>query len=314
MHFLFGPIIVKEEPYLSQEKEIQEALKQLKDADENIRSQAALALGWVGELEVINPLVNILLNDSSPKVRANAAMSLGQLSNADAIQPLISALSDEDTFVRGMVIYSLGLLKAKEALKPLIMVLETDPEKEARMAAADALSQVGDEEVIKHLIKAYVHDPESAVKEEAKDSLNRLGDQLKITDIDYQIQKELENKQQAQIKSAMDKRDQILNDMQQKEKEKQRQEIIELIHEELPKLLEYAIHNEVIPFAKICPRFNCDEFTLELAITKLIEDKAINVKVNGSDKSFTVLKPQAELSEDAQMKLKLIRKKFGIDW
>lgn len=300
--------------FLSQEKEIQEAIKQLKDSDEKIRSQAALSLGWAGDGEVILPLIDVLINDSSPKVRANAAMSLGQLSNEDAIQPLIEALRDTDTFVRGMVIYSLGLLKAKEALNPLIMILETDPEKEARMAAADSLSQIGDEKAIKYLINAYVSDPENAVKAEAKDSLDRLGKHLNITGLDILIQKEMESRQLAQINSAQVKRDQFLDDMQKKEMEKQRKEIIVIISEELPKLLEYAIHNEVIPFASICSRFNCDEFTLEFALTQLIENEIINVRVNGPEKSFTVLKPRAELSEDAQMKLKLIRKKFGIDW
>ncbi|NPE07991.1 MAG: hypothetical protein GNW80_06900 [Asgard group archaeon] len=299
---------------MSQKEEIQEAIKQLKDSDEKIRSQAALSLGWVGEGDVINPLIEVLKNDISPKVRANAAMSLGQLNNENAIQSLISALSDTDAFVRGMIVYSLGLLKAKEALNSLIMILETDPDKEARMAAADSLAQIGDEKAIKHLVKAYVHDSEDSVKAESKDSLNRLGAQLNITEIDVLIQNEMDKRQQSQISSAQVVRDQFLDDMQKKEMEKQRKEIITIISEELPKLLEYAIHNEVIPFGSICTRFNCDDFTLEFALTKLIESKTINAKVNAAEKSFTVLKPQAELSEDAQMKLKLIRKKFGIDW
>ena len=299
---------------MSQKEELQEAIKQLKDSDEKIRSQAALTLGWAGEGDVINPLIEVLKNDISPKVRANAAMSLGQLNNENAIQSLISALSDTDAFVRGMIVYSLGLLKAKEALNSLIMILETDPDKEARMAAADSLSQIGDEKAIKHLVNAYVNDPEDSVKAESRDSLNRLGKQFNITEIDVLIQNEMEKRQKAQISSAQVVRDQFLDDMQKNEMEKQRKEIITIISEELPKLLEYAIHNEVIPFDSICARFNCDDFTLEFALTKLIESNSINVKVNASEKSFTVLKPQAELSEDAQMKLKLIRKKFGIDW
>lgn len=299
---------------MTRKEEIQEAIKQLKDSDEKIRSQAALSLGWVGEGEVINPLIEVLKNDISPKVRANAAMSLGQLNNENAIQSLISALSDTDAFVRGMIVYSLGLLKAKEALNPLIMILEADPDKEARMAAADSLAQIGDEKAIKHLIRAYVNDMEDAVKAESRDSLNRLGAQLNITEIDVLIQNEMEKRQKEQISSAQVKRDIFLDDMQKQETERQRKEIITIISEELPKLLEYAIHNEVIPFDSFCARFNCNDFTLEFALTKLIENKIINVKVNASERSFTVLKPQAELSEDAQMKLKLIRKKFGIDW
>ena len=211
---------------MSQKEEIQEAIEQLKDSDEKIRSQAALSLGWVGEGEVLNPLIEVLKNDSSPKVRANAAMSLGQLNNEDAIQSLISALSDTDAFVRGMIIYSLGLLKAKEALNQLIMILETDPDKEARMAAADSLAQIGDEKALKHLVKAYVYDPEDAVKAESRDSLNRLGAKLNITEIDVLIQNEMEQRQKEQISSAQVKRDTFLDDMQKKETERQRKEII----------------------------------------------------------------------------------------
>ncbi|NHJ33289.1 MAG: hypothetical protein FK732_10520 [Asgard group archaeon] len=299
---------------MSQEKEIQEALRQLKDSDEKIRSQAALSLGWIGEANVIDPLIDVLMKDDSSKVRANAAMSLGQLNDVKAVQPLISALSDKDAFVRGMIIYSLGLLKAIEALDPLIMILQTDPDKEARMAAADSLAQIGNEKAMIPLVNAYVYDKENDVKEESKDSLDRLKAQLKIANVDVLIQKEMEKKQLAQISSAQVKRDQFLDEMQKKEMERQRKEIIANIAEELPKLLEYALHNEIIPFEGICKRFNCDDFTLEFALTQLIEDKIIDAKVNASDRSFTIFKPQAELSEDAQMKLKLIRKKFGIDW
>jgi len=62
---------------LSENQELIDALNSLKDEDENMRSHAALSLGWIGEGEIVEPLAKVLLNDLSSKVRANAAMSLG---------------------------------------------------------------------------------------------------------------------------------------------------------------------------------------------------------------------------------------------
>ncbi|NHK30024.1 MAG: hypothetical protein FK730_01645 [Asgard group archaeon] len=300
--------------WLSKESEIKEALDQLRDQKEATRSQAALSLGWIGDDNVIDPLVNALETDNSSKVRANAAMSLGQLNNEKAINPLITALSDKDAFVRGIVIYSLGLMKAKEALGSLINVLEKDEDKEARMAAAESLAQLGEKQSIEFLIKAYVAEPEEAVKNEINASINRLATLFEINNIDEQIKQEVDKHRSVSIRKEEDIKKELLSVLESNDLERRRKLIVNTISEELPKLLEYAIHNEQISFDPLCNRFNCDDFTLELAITKLLESKMIDVKVNASNRFITVFKPKADLSVEAQEKLKLIRKKFGINW
>ncbi|HUT81672.1 MAG TPA: HEAT repeat domain-containing protein [Candidatus Bathyarchaeia archaeon] len=307
-------------------KEIQETIEQLKDSDEKIRSQAALSLGWIGDKEVIPHLIESMQKDYSARVRANAALSLGQLNDKKAVSPLIISLADEDAFVRGMVIYSLGLMKAKEALDALINVLENDSDREARMAAAEALAQVGVEKVIPVLVRSFVHDPEETVRNEAKHSLDNLGKKLHISDIDELIEEEkskekfpqqLEaNREEIHKPIIVDdlERKKFLDSMHQQEISHKRDELIEYMSDELPKLLDYAIHNEVISFDKLCERFNCDDFTLELALTKLAENNIIDVSVNPTERNFTVYKSHANLSEEAIIKLKLIRKKFGIDF
>jgi HEAT repeat protein len=299
---------------LSKESEIKEALDQLKDQKEATRSQAALSLGWIGDDNVIDPLVNALETDKSSKVRANAAMSLGQLNNIKAINPLITALNDKDAFVRGIVIYSLGLMKATEALGSLINVLEKDEDKEARMAAAESLAQLGDKQSIEFLIKAYAVESEEAVKNEIKASINRLATLFEISDIDVQIKKEVDKHRSVTIRKEEDIKKELLSVLESNDLERRRKLIVNTISDELPKLLEYAIHNEQISFDPLCNRFNCDDFTLELAVTKLLDKKIIDVKVNASNRSITVYKPKADLSVEAQEKLKLIRKKFGINW
>ena len=299
---------------MSTENEIKELLQQLQSDDDKIRSQAALSLGWIGDEKVVTPLILSLQNDTSSKVRANAAMSLGQLNDNRAKQPLIQALKDKDSFVRGMIIYSLGLMKADSAVDALIVVLESDSDKEARMAAADSLAQLENIKAIHPLVKALVNDESKAVRNEAKNSLDRLSIITSFHDLDKLILEEVQHKKESGTETKIEKRQQFLDDMQQKEIDKRRKEIISIIEEELPKMLEYAIHNEEIPFDKICNKFDCDDFTLEFAITKLTDNKKINAKVNPGRRSFIVMKPNAELSEEAQMKLKLIRKKYGIDW
>ncbi|NHJ46777.1 MAG: hypothetical protein FK733_03215 [Asgard group archaeon] len=300
--------------YLSKESEIQEALDQLSDPKETVRSQAALSLGWIGDEEVIDPLVNALKSDSSPKVRANAAMSLGQINDERAKEPLIASLSDRDPFVRGIVIYSIGLMKITEALQPLIDVLTIDMDKEARMAAAESLAQIGEKDAIESLIRAYVSESEADVKNEIKASLTHLTQAHGITNLEERLKIEEKNQIKLEIREQEKKRNEILESISKGEMEAQRREIIANINEELPKMLEYAIHNEDISFDPLCQRFGCDDFTLEFALTQLIDDKKINIKVNSSTRNLTVFKPNVELSTEAQEKLKLMRRKFGINW
>jgi len=302
---------------LNPSEEITEALQQLNSPNERIRSQAALSLGWIGDSSVVAALIHVLKNDPSAKVRANAAMSLGQLGDEKVVDTLIGCLDDKDAFVRGIVIYSLGLMKAQQAIPVLLHVLANDPDKETRMAAADTLAQLDSPEVIKPLIVAYLSDPEKDVRDEALDSLQRLAKILNIPNLEALIEEEKQKIAPLPPKleeTAAQRSDPLTVDISQKDLERRRKDIIETIEEELPKLIEYAIHNEVIPFAKLCERFGCDEFTFEFALTKLIESKKINAKINPQEKSFVILKPYAELSEEAQLKLKLIRKKFGIEW
>ena len=182
------------------------------------------------------------------------------------------------------------------------------------MAAAESLAQLGEKKSIEFLIKAYVVESEEAVKNEIKASINRLATLFEISDIDEKIKQEADKHRSISIRKEEDIKKELLSVLESNDLERRRRLIINNISEELPKLLEYAIHNEQISFDPLCNRFNCDDFTLEFALTQLIENQIITAKVNASDRSFTVFKPHAELSEDAQMKLKLIRKKFGIDW
>ena len=294
-------------------KEIEKTLLQLKDIDEDIRSQAALSLGWVGESDVVNPLIHVLLNDESPKVRANAAMSLGQLGYEEAVDSLIKSLNDEDHNVRGMSVYSLGLMKAKSAFDSLVDVLKNDPDREARIAAADSLAQLGEEKAIRPLIFAYINDHNKDVKSEAKESFEKLASIHGTNNIELMIKQEEAEKIKREIALHEHEREKILTSLENKEIEKKRSEKIATLILELPSQLDYAIHNESVSYEAICKHFECDDITVELALSEMPKEH-FDIQIDSINRKFTVLKPQAELSDEAKEKIKLLRKKFGVIW
>ena len=301
---------------MSENQELIDALKYLKDEDENMRSHAALSLGWIGEGDVIEPLAKALLNDLSSKVRANAAMSLGQVGDAEAITYLIYALEDKDANVRGMATYSLGLLKAEEAINPLIALMYTDIDKEVRIAATDSLAEIGNAQAVKPLVKTLIWDDNSDVRKEASESIIKLVKLLDYPDIDKLIETEKleKDKKTKAIPVPAIVKDEVKQQVESAELDERKLEIADLVIEKLPDMLDYAMHQERITFSNLCRQFDCDDQTLLFALKELQSKKQIDVEVLPAEKSIIVNKPKANLSLEAQEKIILIRRKFGINW
>lgn len=84
----------------------------LADDDAFVRSEAADALGPLGERSAVPGLIRALA-DTEPVVRASAAESLGDLADPSSMDPLIEAArADADEAVRAYAVSSLGLLGA----------------------------------------------------------------------------------------------------------------------------------------------------------------------------------------------------------
>ncbi len=300
--------------FLSENQELTDALNSLKDEDENMRSHAALSLGWIGEGEIVEPLAKVLLNDLSSKVRANAAMSLGQVGDADAIKYLIYALEDKDANVRGMSTYSLGLLKAEEAINPLIALMYTDIDKEVRIAATDSLAEIGNAIAVKPLVKTLIWDDNSDVRKEASESIIKIVKLLDYPDIDKLIETEKLAKEKKTAKTVEVPKEEVKQKIETKALDERKLEVAELVMEKLPDMLDYALHQERITFSNLCRQFDCDDQTLVYALTELKNKKKIDVRILTTERSVMVNKPNAKLSPEAQEKMVLIRKKFGINW
>ena len=73
-----------------------------------------------------------------------AASALGNIGNKIALNPLIEALEDEDWNVKLTAATALGNVGDKRAIRPLIRALGEDEFAFTRVAAASALSKLGE--------------------------------------------------------------------------------------------------------------------------------------------------------------------------
>lgn len=103
----------------------------------------------------IQGLIQALKYKGENRVREKAASALGQIGDVRAIEPLITALNDGEWYVRGAAAEALGRIRDTRAVEPLIAALK---DKEIRMAATDALGRIGDARAVEPLI-AVLKDP-----------------------------------------------------------------------------------------------------------------------------------------------------------
>jgi HEAT repeat protein len=81
--------------------DIDSALQQLRDGDEQVRADAAVRLGRLRATQAVGPIVKALNSDSSPKVREAAARGLGLIGSPSALSALqYAAQADDDREVR----------------------------------------------------------------------------------------------------------------------------------------------------------------------------------------------------------------------
>lgn len=141
----------------------------------DIRANAAVSLGRVGDTRAVDPLITAL-NDEDSSVRLNAAVSLGEIGDPRAIGPLIETLNDETPEVWRNVTEALGKF-GEPAVDPLIAVLSDRNQQSSyvRPQAALALGYTGNARAVDPLIKA-LQDEEWLVRSQAARALGYIGD------------------------------------------------------------------------------------------------------------------------------------------
>jgi hypothetical protein len=128
-------------------KTLEELLADLQGPDEKVRSEAAVALGSLGDQRALEPLV-AALSDQHWYVRWNAAEALGKLGNQQAVEPLLTIFKETKPVdspsrnTRIAAIKALGKLKDERAISPLLDGLDpNDPD--TYRAQVQALENLG---------------------------------------------------------------------------------------------------------------------------------------------------------------------------
>ncbi|MDK1032612.1 MAG: HEAT repeat domain-containing protein, partial [Planctomycetia bacterium] len=85
----------------------EEIMRSLDDNDRDVRAEAALALGRVGETAALDRLSR-LLNDPDSGVRREAAQALGMIGDERALEPLLEAIGGNAEEVRHAAAKALG--------------------------------------------------------------------------------------------------------------------------------------------------------------------------------------------------------------
>ena len=106
-----------------------------------VRTDAAQALGAMGDREAIEPLIERLERDEVWSVRARAATALGALGDRRATSPLRAALGDMASFVRRAAAVALGEIADPAAAEMLTAAAQCDSDATVRAAAKTALDR-----------------------------------------------------------------------------------------------------------------------------------------------------------------------------
>lgn len=140
-----------------------------------------IALTNIGSNRPVQALINAL-NDGNRCVRKYAVNALGEIGDVIAIKPLVQTLQkDKDDLVRGRAAWALGKIGDTKVIKYLIRALKTDKKKYVQMQAAWALGDIGDLRTVKPLILA-LNETKGLALLGVKYALTRLAQKMKTYD------------------------------------------------------------------------------------------------------------------------------------
>lgn len=113
-------------------------IEALVDEDTDVRSNAAIGLGLIGDTRAVPPLITALAHGDL----SAAATALGMLKDSRGVEPLIAALRSPNESTRKSAAYSLGKIGGTHAIEALTVVLN-DTSEDVRKTAAKALTTLG---------------------------------------------------------------------------------------------------------------------------------------------------------------------------
>jgi len=132
-------------PEATRADELQRFLRQLESHDVTVRSDAAHALGKLGDEAAVDALARAL-QDPDEYVRKSAVMALRRISGQAAGEALRTALADRSEQVVLQAVNGLRDIRDKGAVEPLIRVLARR-ERSLQLASTEALVRIGPDAV-----------------------------------------------------------------------------------------------------------------------------------------------------------------------
>ena len=151
----------------------------LRHNDPATRQQAIVALGELGDVRAIRPLIHALANDAHIATRAATLRALGSLGTSiptaqdQVLPPLIDALQDPYPPNRSAAASLLGRLENPQAVPALLAALQNEAGP-LRASATQALAQIGDPQVVPGLLAA-LDDERADVRYHAALGLGQFG-------------------------------------------------------------------------------------------------------------------------------------------
>jgi len=181
-------------------------LAELYDEDIHIQLSAASALGRIGDVRAIEPLIEIMgsrdvyfddvvgdaignigeptvkpllvaLHDVNPARRLNAAFALKHIRDVRAIKPLVAALNDKKWFVRNSIVVALANMR-DFVVEELFIVLNSS-DRDVRISGIDALGRIKSTQATKALIN-MLHDTDEHVRYHATFAIGQIRDAISI--------------------------------------------------------------------------------------------------------------------------------------
>ncbi len=117
------------------------------DAHEDVRRAALEHLPFVDDPRVVQTLIDALHRDT-PRARAAAAHALARVEDEAAVSASVDALGDDDAWVRYFAARTIGHHRVARATPALRHVLAEDPAMQVRLAAVQALGEIGTREAV----------------------------------------------------------------------------------------------------------------------------------------------------------------------
>ncbi len=175
----------------------------LSHQDQQLRGEAARALGQIGDQEAVVPLIEALrrqkqdeqmapalaeIGDESAleplleafaqtdrEIRSNIALALGAFRDSRAVQVLVSGLGDPDPNVRFACVSALGRLRDPASVSPLLGCLGESNEW-IFLNVVDSLALIGDQRASNPLVAFYLKEPNERKRASIITALGRLRD------------------------------------------------------------------------------------------------------------------------------------------